>query len=319
LQTLAAAFLTGRLPDHRAHERRVQLPDGDVLAVQDDCPANWQPGGRVAILGHGLGGCHRSPGVARLAAKLSDRGVRVFRYDMRGCGAGSGLALRPYHAGRSDDVAAVVQAVLKWCTEAPANSKPVPPPSIALVGISLSGNMLLKYLGEAPDGVPSAVIRAVAVNPPIDLARSVATLRRPLNRWYDRYFVSALRRHVAKHQLHWPDAPVPTIPFQPQRMEEFDDQYTAPFSGFATGAEYYRECSAGQFIPHIEVPTVVLTSRDDPLVPVESFEAQASSWSKSVRLGIIPGGGHLGYFARAGLDPDPFWLDWRLVELITAA
>lgn len=307
---------------HRAHERRVTLPDGDILAVQDDCPSGWETGGRVAILGHGLGGCHRSPTVARLAAKLFDRGVRVFRYDMRGCGAGSGLALRPYHAGRSDDLAEVVRAVMQWCMSGATThsiSADVSPPSITLVGISLSGNMLLKYLGEAAERVPSAVIRAIAVNPPIDLARSVASLRGPINRWYDRYFVSALRRHVAEHQQHWPDAPAPIIlPFRPQRLEEFDDQYTAPLSGYTTGAEYYRLCSAGQFIPNIQVPTVVLTSCDDPLVPVECFEEQ-SAWPEHVRLGIIPGGGHLGYFARSGMDPDAFWLDWRLVELITAA
>ncbi len=322
LQTLAAAYWTGRLPHHRAVERRVHLPDGDILAVHDDCPVDWEPGGRAMLMGHGLGGCHRSPLLARLARKLCDRGVRVFRFDMRGCGAGAGLARRPYHAGRSDDLAEVVQAVLGWCASGPHATPALrigPPPSLVLMGISLSGNILLKYLGENPARVPSAVKRAIAVNPPIDLARSVANLRGPMNRWYDHYFVTALRRHIADHARRLPDAPIPTTVLAPRRMEEFDDWYTAPMSGYATGADYYQRCSAAQFIPQIQLPTVVLTSRNDPMVPVDIFESSHSAWPEAVRLGIIDGGGHLGYIAKPGIDPDRFWLDWRIVELATAA
>jgi len=288
------------------------LPDGDILVVHEDCPDDWLPGGRIAILGHGMGGSSRSPLMVRLAAKLIGQGVRVFRYDMRGCGAGMGLAHQPYHAGRSDDLAAVVHSVLKSCQGEPT-------PSIALVGVSLSGNILLKYLGETADRVPSAVTRAIAINPPIDLARSVAALGRLLNRGYDRYFVGALCRHLMERQRLLPSAPMPTHVFRPRRLEEFDNQFTAPFSGFASGAEYYQQCSANQFLSRIEVPTMVITSSDDPLVPVEMFHKSRSTWSPHMRLCVTPGGGHVGYFAQAGIDPDPFWLDWRIMELVTAA
>ena len=54
------------------------------------------------------------------------------------------------------------------------------------------------------------------------------------------------------------------------------------------------------------------------MVPVETFEAEQSSWPDTVRLTISNGGGHVGYIARKGLDPDIYWLDWRVVEFVMA-
>lgn len=321
LQTLAAAYWPQRLAPHRAVPRFVPLSDGDTVVVHDDCPAEWAACGRAVLMMHGLGGCHRSPLLVRLTEKLTARGVRVFRLDLRGCGAGAGLARKPYHAGCSDDLAAVVEAILEWCvaTEAPRrhrrrqNANAL---SLALFGVSLSGNVLLKYLGEAPDRVPPQVTQAMAVNPPIDLAASVATLSRSINRWYDRYFVRALLRHLStpgENQRATPMQPGGwTVP--PRTLFEFDDLYTAPMSGFVDAADYYRRCSAAQFLPAIRVPTLVLTSRDDPMVPASMFTGPAVTWPGTVQLKVVNEGGHVGYLACRSADPDRHWLDWRIIE-----
>ena len=103
----------------------------------------------------------------------------------------------------------------------------------------------------------------------------------------------------------------------PRSLMEFDNWYTAPMSGFSTAKEYYDRCSAEQFLPGIRLPTTVISSRDDPMVPVQMFTANLDLWSPQVRLAIAAGGGHVGYIARRGHDPDEFWLDWRIVELMT--
>jgi hypothetical protein len=310
------------LPRYRATARRVELDDGDVLIVHDDCPAGWRPGGVAALLMHGLSGCHRSPLIVRLMQKLTARNVRVFRLDLRCCGAGLGLARRPYHAGRSDDLAQVVASVIEWCAASPndrAAANDGLEPSLALVGVSLSGNILLKYLGENPNQVPAAVARAVAVNPPIDLTRCIATMDGPINRWYDRHFVAALERHVRLHQRLVPDAPAPLGRLKSRRLYDFDEWFTAPVSGFPNATTYYERSSAAQFMPQIRLPTLVLTARDDPMVPAEMFESHCANWPENVHLSITDGGGHVGYIARRGPDPDVYWLDWRVVELVTAA
>ena len=269
----------------------------------------------MALLVHGLGGCHRSPLLVRLAAKLNERGVRVFRWDMRGCGAGVGLAGRPYHAGCTDDLRRVIASVLTWCSLGEQNALC----RLTLFGVSLSGNIVLKYLGESPESVPSQVVQGIAVNPPIDLAASVRTLAGRINRMYDRHFVGALSRHLVERQRLRPDAPMPAVSKRPRTLYEFDDWYTAPMSGFSDADTYYAKCSAAQFVSHIRTPTTIITSCNDPMVPVEMFSPERVHCSPSVRLAIASGGGHVGYIARPGLDPDVYWLDWRVVELIAGS
>ena len=323
-QTLAASYWHGRLPHYRAVPRHVTLDDGDIVVIHDDCPVGWQPGDRAALLMHGLVGSHQSPLLVRLATKLNQVGLRVFRWDMRGCGAGAGLARLPYHAGCSQDLHQVLASVLTWCRTDLKSPTPdghdsvIRQPYLNLFGVSLSGNILLKYLGEAPERIPPELLQAIAVNPPIDLARSVGTLSGPVTRWYDRHFVGKLVLDLKQRRRLRPDSPMPATNGLPRGLLEFDNWYTAPISGFSTAQEYYDRCSAEQFLPRIRVPTTVITSRDDPMVPVQMFTASLDRWSPQVRLAIAAGGGHVGYFARRGIDPDPFWLDWRIVELMTA-
>lgn len=305
-QTLAGAFLPWKRVDEQAARHRVELPDGDALVLHDDCPDSWRAGDRAVLLMHGLAGDYRSGYMVRIGRRLVERGVRTFRLDLRGCGAGTGLARRPYHAGRSDDVRQVVEFIARLC----------PASELAVVGFSLSGNVTLKFLGEAPGRVPDCVARAMVVNPPIDLRGCVAALGRLSNRLYDRHFVSLLRKSVQRLRQAVPDVEIPGGYGRPRKLYDFDDQYTAPFAGFKDAEEYYARSSAAQFVGGIDIPTLILTARDDPLVPVATFEQL--SYPDPVVLHVAEGGGHLGYVARRNDDPDRRWMDWRVVEWVMA-
>src|SRR4029079_7213602 len=108
LQTLAGVYLRGSAKPYRAAQHRVTVSDDDKVVLHDDCPVGWQAGGRTALLLHGLSGCYSSHYMERIASKLNDAGVRTFRKDLRGGGAGARLARLPYHSGRSDDAAAAL-------------------------------------------------------------------------------------------------------------------------------------------------------------------------------------------------------------------
>src|SRR5262245_31472343 len=96
-QTLLSQLLRGVPFSFPTQERQLALPDGDRLVLHDSVPPGWAPGGRVALVLHGLGGCHGSPHVARMARRLLHAGLRVVRLDLRGAGRGAALARRAYH------------------------------------------------------------------------------------------------------------------------------------------------------------------------------------------------------------------------------
>ncbi|WP_165700565.1 YheT family hydrolase [Alienimonas californiensis] len=146
-QTLAAVYWTGTapflapLPGARFRRHRVDLGDGDALALHDLTPPDWSLGDPVALLVHGLGGSADSPYMVRIAAKLAALGVRAVRMDHRTCGAGADFSRQPYHAGLSGDVRAAA-----WFLCGPGGLCPGSP--LGLAGFSMGGNMVLKTLGE---------------------------------------------------------------------------------------------------------------------------------------------------------------------------
>jgi predicted alpha/beta-fold hydrolase len=188
---------------------------------------------------------------------------------------------------------------------------------LALVGFSLGGNLVLKLLGEAAAEPLPPVDRGIAVCPPVDLDLCCRALAHGLARWYDRHFVSLLLRQVARRTRQCGNGHGSPFQRRPRTLYEFDERYTAPVSGFASAAHYYRESSAAAYIERIVVPTRVLIAADDPVVPRESYESAA--WPAAVQRIETRHGGHLGFIGRRGVDPDRCWMDWRVVEWVGEA
>jgi predicted alpha/beta-fold hydrolase len=314
LQTIIGSYLPAG-PSFKSTLHKVELPDGDAIALHEDCDpkpdqnANSHPpiaSQQVAILLHGLGGCRQSSYMLRCSAKLRQVGVRVFRMDLRGCGAGIALANQPLHAGRSEDVAAVLNYVARCCPEA----------RIHLIGFSMGGNMVLKLAGELGAAPPPCLASVAAASPPIDLAACTLQIQRGLNQLYDRRFVRNLVRHVGHRTRLLPTAIATPLEPRPRRLMDFDSQFTAPLSGFADVHDYYAKASSVQWLSKISVPTLIIAATSDPIVPPGPFEK--ASYSSSVKLVMAPCGGHLGFVAARGADADSRWLDWRLVDWVVS-
>ncbi len=297
-QTIFGAYFPGATGQAGARAHRVTLPDGDILVVHDDAPDAWSNGDPIAVLQHGLAGDHASGYLARIILRLHARGVRTLRPDARGWGAGAGLAAGPAHAGRSEDV----RAVLHWAAASAPASR------LVVAGFSLGGNQVLKMLAEGD--LPDAVVRAMSVNAPIDLDACAGALETGWSRIYGRHFTADLVGHAQERGL--------TLPSRtPRTVREFDDRVTAPLAGYGDAVTYYARCSAGPLVGSITVPTLALTSRDDPMVPIAAYAN--ADWPDAVRVHVADHGGHLGYVA-ANRDADGSrrWMDGVVVDWLTA-
>jgi predicted alpha/beta-fold hydrolase len=256
---------------------------------------------------HGLAGCHQSAYMVRMARKFNERGIRTFRMDQRGCGAGLRLARRPYHAGRSEDVAAALEYIARQCPGSPTT----------LIGFSLGGNVSLKLAGEVGSGLCAALDSVIAVCPPVDLEACSRRIEHPSNRFYQRHLLSALYKLHQQRRRLVAGAAVIQNGLRPCSLRELDDQFIAPTWDFAGVADYYHRSSAMHYLAQVRLPTRVLAARDDPLVPVEQYGRTEPS--PQVRLHLTDHGGHLGFVGRVGRDPDRRWMDWRLLQWVLEA
>lgn len=280
-----------------AERREIALGDGDRLVVHALAGTS---GVRVHLF-HGLSGDADSDYVRRTAAALVARGHSVWAANHRGCGAGRGLAARPYHSGSSADLAAVLAA-----------SRAEAPGLVHLaLGFSLSGNaaLLMAAEGRAP-----WLCGLIAVNPPVDLARAAQDIHRGLCRLYELRFLWRLRRAVRERERDGLARRPHDIPLRAS-LREFDELYTAPEGGFADAADYYARCSAGPRLAEVTTPGVILAAADDPFVAPEAYAGLALP--ASLLLHVEECGGHVAYLERHGVGAR-HWLDGALVHYVEA-
>ena len=285
LQTLAGQFLPYHVPELPWFRHRLELPDGDALALQTLDGST----GVVVHLFHGMAGSIQAHYMRRAAALCHTRGHAVIAANHRGAGEGRGWSRHFYHGGSTGDMA----AVLRFGRER------FPGQIQVAIGYSFSASILLLLMGrDSAEGIPD---RAIAVNPPVDLEDCSRRLASGFNRFYDNYFIGRIRREVQTRL--GATALVPT-----RTTRDFDSAYAAAMAGFPDRASYYAHCSCGPHLGGIRVPTVIITSRDDPFAPAEAVLKHATA--PAVHLHVERSGGHMGYVSRN--LPDRHWLDYAL-------
>lgn len=295
----------------RASARRLfqTAADTQVLGLCD-----WQevPAAHpTLVLLHGLSGSAESAYLIGTADKAFARGFNTVRLNMRGCGGTAHLTPTLYHSGLTVDLRAVLAEL--------ADSDRLA--TLFVAGFSLGGNVVLKLLGEYGDEAPGGLRGAVAVSPPVDLARCAAAIEGGgFNEVYQRRFLRRLKEAMRERAALYPDRydlrPLDAV----RTLREFDDRFTAPCSGFADAADYYARASSLPWVPRIRVPTLVLSAEDDAMVPPAPLRAEEVRGNEAVRCVITDRGGHIAFVARrpAAADDHPDldrrWAENRIVQ-----
>ena len=313
LQTLAGNFIRRRLtlPEPEPLLVEVEGPVGGYGPSQVLCHCHWQPAEvrsrrLTIVLVHGLEGSSNSQYVVGNTARALAAGLNVVRMNMRTCGGTDHLSPTIYHSGRSGDVGRVVDAIVRQQGIE----------SIALVGYSMGGNLVLKFAGECGGSAPRQVKAVIGVSPLMDLAISSATLHRPSNRVYEWHFLRNMVARVHRRMQMYPriygNAAVDRI----HTMRDFDEHIVAPYGGFRDADDYYYTVASSQHAAALRVPTLILHSADDPFIRMLPQTRQALMANPHVTLIETQHGGHCAFLTSSGEEGNGYWAEQTLLSFL---
>jgi predicted alpha/beta-fold hydrolase len=305
LQTIYARSLARNYAVHYRRERW-ETPDNDFIDVDwlDHSPDSTN----LIVLFHGLEGYAQSHYALSLMAIIARQGWHGVVPHFRGCSGEANRLLRSYHSGDSREIDWILRRI----------KSENPRTKIYVVGGSLGGNMLLKWLGEEREGASSVVERAITVSTPVDLVAAAGELDCGIKRiLYTEYFLRTMRpKAVAKISAHGLSID-PRVVRASLTFRQFDDLYTAPIHGFKDAEDYWTRCSGKPWLKSIRVPTLLLNAQNDPFLPVSALPNKEEV-SDAVTLEFPATGGHVGFVT--GRFPGHLeWLPKRIMRFFSHA
>ena len=295
-QTLAGGLLPARLRAPVVRERW-ELPDGDFADVdwaEPEAPRGW------AIVMPGLVGDLRSPYATRMFNHLYRHGYRTGLLNYRGLSGTPNRFPASYHAGFTRDLDLIARRLHDRHG-----------PGI-VVGYSMGGNLLLKWLGENGTDIPLRAAAAVSV--PFRLAPAADHLSDGPARFYGRYLTRLMLNRVRRKFSITPPPWMPPLELI-RSLRDFDEHVTAPLHGFDGALDYYERNSCIGGLNQIAVPTLIVNALDDPLVPRTSLPGE-EALSARVTLELSEHGGHIGFVARSAFGRPRFWLEDHVLEFL---
>jgi predicted alpha/beta-fold hydrolase len=295
----------GGPPDLPGGERLLlSMPDRDRLAARLNGPDD-AAGRPLVVLVHGLTGSEMSVSVIATMRHLVGQGWRVLRLNLRGAWPSRPTSAGRYHAGRTEDLAEALRRLptdlTRW--------------GIVLLGHSLGGNLVLKFMGESGHGL--SALGAIGVSTPIDLAATCARMMTRRTLLYHRYMLNEMKREALAPGAALSTAERAAIAAA-RNVYEFDDHFVAPRFGYRNAQDYYECNAAKRFLASIARPTLILHALDDPWLPAEC--STAIDWSRlpMIEAVLTRRGGHLGFHGQGSRVPwhdrlTAWWLARRFV------
>ncbi len=280
---------------------RIRTPDDDFLDL------DWVKTGsrRLAVLAHGLEGDSKRYYMLGMVRALARRGWDAVAWNARGCSGEPNRVLRFTHSGATEDLQTVVSHIVSTSDYS----------ELALIGFSLGGNLILKYVGECGDGLAPQIKTAVAFSVPCDLQSSSSQLAKPVNRIYMRRFLATLR-HKIRAMMEIMPGKIDDRGYEQMRtFKHFDDRYTAPIHGFKDAEDYWRQCSCKQFLKHVRIPTLLVNALNDPFLAPACYPIQEAEQNSSLYLEMPVTGGHVGFISFS--HDGEYWSESRAIPFLS--
>jgi predicted alpha/beta-fold hydrolase len=285
---LATTFVRRGAIERRARplvaaQREQLLECGAGVRLQCFVSSPPRGSGRPVVVLHGWEGSHESIYVLSLAQLLFEQGFEVVRLNLRDHGETHHLNRELFHSCRLPEVIGALGALQRQFSGR----------ALSAVGYSLGGNFLLRAAASARESGLD-LEQVVAVSPVLDPTETLVALETAMP-GYQGFFVRKWRRSLRKKQVAWPgdydfaDAG--------SDLREMTERLVLRHSEFPSLEDYLNGYSiTGARLASIDSPAHILTSRDDPMIPVGGLERIARSDSLTVT--VTRYGGHCGFIER---------------------
>lgn len=310
-----AQTLWGRLVRRRRplplRVERWTTPDQDFLEVYRlDARAGAPADTPHVVLLHGLEGGIHSHYAQGLLGEMHARGWSADLLIWRSCGSEPNRARRFYHSGETSDLVFALNRMIGEFPHAP----------LGIAGVSLGGNVLLKYLGETGTAVPGQLRAAAAVSVPFDLGRGADYINRGFSRVYQKHFLDSLKDKALEKQSRYPDLVAPAAIEKFETLRDFDDALTAPIHGFRDALDYYTRSSSIHFLDGIRLDTLLLNAVDDPFLPPAVLDdvRRIARSNPHLTLELPARGGHAGFIGGWNPFRPVYYLERRVGQYLAA-
>ncbi|MGN6327457.1 MAG: YheT family hydrolase [Rhodanobacter sp.] len=243
----------------------------------------------LAVLFHGWEGSVDSTYVLQTGSRLLADGWDIFRLNFRDHGDSHGLNEALFHSCQLDEVVhALGEIARRW-----------PARPLVLAGFSLGGNFALRVAMQTSRlGIPLSY--ALAVCPIIDPAVGLFSLEESAPWFYQAYFMRKWRHSLLAKQKAFPEHRYFEMSEMKQHLRGLTEALVLRHTDFKSLQQYLDGYSvAGDIMQAMQIPATILTARDDPVIPVRSFEEL--ELPPNIELDIAPYGGHCGFIRDFGM------------------
>lgn len=257
----------------------------------------------LAILLHGWEGSSDSLYVLSLGSHLFELGCDIFRLNLRDHGPSHHLNEDLFHSCRLDEVVGAVKRI----------QQTVPQPRLTISGFSLGGNFALRVAARAPD----AGIRlehAVAISPVLRPHSTMDVLERGAF-IYRQYFIGKWKRSLRLKQRYFPQRYDFTSIMAQRSLKAMTEIMVQRYSEFPDIDAYLNGYSiVGNALANLAVPSHILFSLDDPIIPAHDLQDLART--PQLEVTSSSHGGHCGFMDTLNTES---WADRQVARIMGVA
>lgn len=257
----------------------------------------------LVVLFHGWEGSSHSNYIVGAGGMLFDRGYDVFRLNFRDHGESHHLNPGIFHSCLLPEV---VHALGDIQQRTGARDW-------TLSGYSLGGNFALRVALEAPRAGLS-LKQVISVCPVVSPANVLSAMESGPS-VYENYFIRKWARSLKLKQSLFPDAYEYGEWHRLGGLREKTDFFATRYYEFGSLEEYFNGYSiAGDRLADLTIPATILTSADDPVVPVTDFDELPDN--DRIELLVTRYGGHCAFLKNWRMES---WADDLIIERVARA